>query len=101
LIRNKRKFDIFSVFPFLLAANFASLDKHTNLLCDPDIMNQKCFINSTGPVWLKFSVLLGQPLYLAYKWAQKAGVLWYTRLEKLASEKHSSLFGSFVGDSVL
>ncbi len=31
-----------------------------------------------------------------YEWAQLSSVLHYTRLEKLARNKHSSLLGSFI-----
>ncbi len=34
--------------------------------------------------------------FIAYEWAQKVTVLYCTRLERLANDKHSSLLGSFV-----
>ncbi len=34
--------------------------------------------------------------FIIYKWAQKAGVLHYTSLERLARVKYSSLLGPFV-----
>jgi hypothetical protein len=34
--------------------------------------------------------------FVTYEWAQKAIVLYYTKLEKLASDKHSSLLGQFI-----
>jgi len=35
-------------------------------------------------------------LFLTYEWAQYARVLHYTRLEKLAEDKHYSLLGPFM-----
>ncbi len=35
-------------------------------------------------------------VFITYEWAQQAGVLHYTRLEMLARDKHSSLFGPFI-----
>jgi hypothetical protein len=34
--------------------------------------------------------------FVAYKWAQYASVLHYTRVERLASLKYSSLWGPFI-----
>jgi hypothetical protein len=37
------------------------------------------------------------PTFVTYEWAQKARVLQYTRLERLARDKHSILLGPFIG----
>jgi hypothetical protein len=34
--------------------------------------------------------------FTAYEWALKARVLHYNRLERIAKDKHSSLFGPFI-----
>jgi hypothetical protein len=40
--------------------------------------------------------------FVNYKWAQYAGVLQYTRVERHAKDKHSSLLGPFVSyDEIL
>ncbi len=35
-------------------------------------------------------------LFITYEWAQKAIVFQYTRLQRLAKDKHSSLLAQFV-----
>jgi len=37
--------------------------------------------------------------FITYEWAQYARVFHYNRLERLAKEKHSRLFGQFVNSN--
>jgi hypothetical protein len=43
--------------------------------------------------WAIFTTLM---FFLTYEWAQKARTLHYTRIKRLPSDKHSSLFRTFI-----
>jgi hypothetical protein len=65
------------------------IDKHASLLWYATNYNCRKFYNSgTGFTTIYFIV--------TYEWAHRVRVLHYTRLERLARDKHSSYLGLFV-----
>jgi hypothetical protein len=62
---------------------------------DPFVSNEENKVLWKRPQWLYLQSLF---FFITCKWAQSARVLHYTRLEKLARDKHSSLVDPFVSN---